>query len=199
MRPIDDIEVIDNFISPSYLTELNQAVDPKLMHWNFNGTQTFHPAAISDGSGSLEDFGFSIVLCCSNQPNLFYDTKLSTFIRPLVYKIKDYVGASTIFRSQLDLTILHKQKYIHPPHIDRDSIDNECVSAIFYINDTDGETIIYDNKYDRVPSSFPTNMKIKKTIEPKPGRLLLFDTRYVHTGCSPSEHQTRILLNTVLL
>ena len=195
----DDIEVIDNFISPSYLTELNQAVDPKSMHWCFNGTQTFHPDAISDGSGSLEDFGFSIALCSPNQPNVFYDTKLSTFIRPLVYKIKDYVGASTIFRSQLDLTILHKQKYIHPPHIDRDSIDNEYVSAIFYINDTDGETIIYDNKYDIEPPSFPTNMKIKKTIKPKPGRLLLFDTRYAHTGCSPSEHQTRILLNTVLL
>ena len=194
MRPIDDIEVIDNFISPSYLTELNEAVDPKSMHWHFNGTQTF-----ADGRGSLEDFGFSIVLCSCSKPNLFYDTKLSTFIRPLVYKIKDYVRASTIFRSQLDLTIFHKQKYIHPPHIDRDSIDNECVSAIFYINDTDGETIIYDNKYDIEPPSFPTNMKIKKTIEPKPGRLLLFDTRYAHTGCSPSEHQTRILLNTVLL
>jgi len=194
MRPIDDIEVIDNFISPSYLTELNQAVDPKSMHWHFNGTQTF-----SDGSGSLEDFGFSIVLCSCNQPNLFYDTKLSTFIRPLVYKIKDYVGASTIVRSQLDLTILHKQKYIHPPHIDIQCKDDEYVSAIFYINDSDGESIIYDHKYDIAPSSFPTNMKIKKTIEPKPGRLLLFDTRYAHTGCSPSEHQTRILLNTVLL
>ena len=194
MRLIDDIKVIDNFISPSYLTEINQAVDPKSTHWRFNGIQTF-----SDRSGSLEDFGFSILLCSHNQPNQFYDTKLSTFIRPLVYKIKDYVGASTIIRSRLDLTILHKQKYIHPPHLDIQCGENKYVSAIFYINDTDGETIIYDNKYDIEPPSFPTNMKIKKTIKPKPGRLLLFDARYAHTGCSPSKHQTRILLNTVLL
>ena len=39
---------------------------------------------------------------------------------------------------------------------------------------------------------------IKKTIAPKPGRLVLFNGDYVHTGHSPSEHQTRILLNIVL-
>ena len=196
MNPNWGIEVIDNFVSPSYLKEIGQSLDPQLMQWHFRESQSLSKTP------SLEDFGFAIGLCGDGsryQPKGFYDTKICTFMRPLIYQIKDYIGASTIVRSRLDLTILHKQKYIHPPHTDisyKQSIEKNYVSAIVYINDTDGDTVIYDHN---APPPYPTNMKIKKTIAPKPGRLLLFDARYVHTGHSPSEHQTRILLNTVLL
>ena len=192
MRSID-IEIVDDFVSPSYLKEINEAVNPKTMQWHFQGSQS-----ISNSEGDLEDFGFSIKLCPIENPDNFLDTRLSLFMRPLVYQIKDYAEASSIVRSRLDLTLLHKQKYIHPPHIDiQDPKKTQYVSAILYINDTDGDTIIYDHKLYFVESS-PTNMRIKKTIAPKPGRLLLFNGSYVHTGHSPNEHQTRILLNTVL-
>ena len=195
MRLID-IEIIDNFVSPSYLEELQYAVNPNNTQWFFQGKQS------RDIPNDIEDFGFVIPFVDIGQPNTFYDNKLSTFIRPLAYQIKDYAEALNIIRCRLDLTVLHKQKYIHPPHVDVQNLESDYGSAIIYLNDTDGDTIIYDKKRDKNLSdhqSYPTNMKIKKTIEPKPGRLLLFDTRYAHTGCSPSEHQTRILLNTVLL
>ena len=195
MRPID-IEIIDNFVSPSYLEELQYAVNPNTTQWFFQGKQS------RDIPNNIEDFGFVIPFVDIGQPNIFHDTKLSTFIRPLAYQIKDYAEALNIIRCRLDLTVLHKQKYIHPPHVDVQNLESDYGSAIIYLNDTDGDTIIYDKKRDRNLSDhqfYPTNMKIKKTIKPKPGRLLLFDARYAHTGCSPSKHQTRILLNTVLL
>ena len=100
------------------------------------------------------------------------------------------------------MTLLHSSKYTHPPHIDiRDSQrvqrGTEYLASIIYINDTDGDTIIYDHQQEWA-ESYPTDMNIKTTVAPKPGRMLLFDGSYVHTGESPSEHQTRILLNTVL-
>ena len=192
MRSID-IEIVDDFVSPSYLKEINEAVDPKTMQWHFQGSQS-----LKNSEGDLEDFGFSINLCSIENPDNFLDTRLSLFMRPLVYRIKDYAEASSIVRSRLDLTLLHKQKYIHPPHIDiQDPKKTQYVSAILYINDTDGDTIIYDHKL-YFAESVPTNMRIKKTIAPKPGRLLLFNGSYVHTGHSPNKHQTRILLNIVL-
>jgi len=199
MRPID-IEIIDNFVSPSYLEELQYAVNPNTTQWFFQGKQSLK---LRDNNipNDIEDFGFVIPFVDIGQPNIFYDNKLSTFIRPLAYQIKDYAEALNIIRCRLDLTILHKQKYIHPPHVDVQNLESDFGSAIIYLNDTDGDTIIYDKKRDKNLSdhqSYPTNMKIKKTIAPKPGRLVLFNGDYVHTGHSPSEHQTRILLNIVL-
>ena len=192
MRSID-IEIVDDFVSPSYLKEINEAVDPKTMQWHFQGSQS-----LKNSEGDLEDFGFSIKLCPIENPDNFLDTRLSLFMRPLVYQIKDYAEASSIVRSRLDLTLFHKQKYIHPPHIDIHNPQRiQYVAAIVYVNETDGDTVIYDHQQDEI-SPYPTSMKIKKTITPKPGRLVLFNGRYVHTGHSPSEHQTRILVNIVL-
>ncbi len=189
MRPID-IEVIDDFVSPSYLKELQEAVNPNsLSLWSFQGSQSGQQFR----EGNIEDFGFSIPLCTANQPDIFSNTTISTFIRPLVYLMKDYAEADSIVRCRLDLTLLHSKKYIHPPHIDAPI---KHVATIVYLNDTDGDTVIYDKKGEYGETY--SNMKIKETIAPKAGRMLLFDGSYVHTGHSPSEHQTRILLNTVL-
>ena len=197
MRPID-IEVIDDFVSPSYLKELQKAVDPINPIWYFQSSQSI----TNYDDSRIEDFGFTTMLCPTQSPDQFVNTPLATLIRPLTYQIQDYVGASHIVRCRLDMTLLHSSKYTHPPHIDiRDSQrvqrGTEYLASIIYINDTDGDTIIYDHQQEWA-ESYPTDMNIKTTVAPKPGRMLLFDGSYVHTGESPSEHQTRILLNTVL-
>ena len=40
------------------------------------------------------------------------------------------------------------------------------------------------------------NYTIKKRIPPKLNRLLMFKGKFAHTGCSPSKHNTRILINS---
>ena len=91
------------------------------------------------------------------------------------------------------MTVLH-DRYIHPPHID---VPQKHIASIVYVNDSDGDTVIYDHKQEWA-KSYPQSMPIKQRIAPKAGRMVLFDGSYVHTGHSPSEHQTRILINTVL-
>ena len=90
--------------------------------------------------------------------------------------------------------MLHQPPYIHPPHIDT---KDPHVASIVYLNDTDGDTVIYDHK-QKWAETYPENLPIKKSISPKAGRMVLFAGSHVHTGYSPSEHQTRILINTVL-
>ena len=160
MRPID-IEIIDNFVSPSYLEELQYAVNPNTTQWFFQGKQSLK---LRDNNipNDIEDFGFVIPFVDIAQPNIFYDNKLSTFIRPLAYQIKDYAEALNIIRCRLDLTVLHKQKYIHPPHVDVQNLESDFGSAIIYLNDTDGDTIIYDKKRDKNPVSY-THLRAHET------------------------------------
>ena len=63
MRPID-IEVIDDFVSPSYLKELQKAVDPINPIWYFQSSQS-----ITNYDNALigNQFGETLDGCCTAQ------------------------------------------------------------------------------------------------------------------------------------
>lgn len=189
MRKID-IEVYDDFVSPTYLKSLQEATDPNSTPWYFQGSQSL--SRYDDSK--IEDFGFSIGLLPPWKPNEWEQIPLADLIRPLVYQISDVAKTTQVLRCRLDMTVLHRPPYVHPPHID---VEQKHIAAIVYVNDSDGDTVIYDHKQEWA-MSYPTDLPIKKTIAPKAGRMLLFDGSYVHTGYSPSEHQNRILINVVL-
>ena len=73
---------------------------------------------------------------------------------------------------------------INPPH--RDPVvenNNSSLIGIYYVNNSDGDTIIYDNG------------KIEKTISPKKGRLLIMDGKKLHSSSHPSINHKRIIVN----
>ena len=183
-----DIEIVDDFVSPSYLRALQDACGAECP-WFIQTSQSLSDYA----RDNINDYGFSVGIVPPWQPDKFDQSPIATLVAPLIYMIKDYAQADHISRCRLDMTVLHDH-YLHPPHID---IDTPHVASIVYLNETDGDTVIYDHQQEWA-ESYPTDMKVKTTISPKPGRMVLFDGSYVHTGYSPSDHQTRILINTVL-
>lgn len=188
MRAID-IEVVDDFVSPSYLKAIQDSLTADSFDWHFQASQSL----TEWDEYTIQDFGFSHGLLPPWQQNQFVETAPAYFMAPLIYQIKDHIEAQNILRVRLDMTVLHKEGYIHPPHID---VTPPHVAAIVYVNETDGPTVIYDHK-GQFGGPFPDQMEIKQTIDPKPGRLVVFDGSYVHTGYSPRAHQSRILINAV--
>jgi hypothetical protein len=55
------------------------------------------------------------------------------------------------------------------------------IATVYYVNDSDGDTIFKDSK---------------EKITPKANRLIIFDGSLLHTGSSPKNSKTRILLNS---
>ena len=72
----------------------------------------------------------------------------------------------------------------HYPHID-DS-EEDVITAIYYVNESDGDTYFFDN-----------DLKITNTISPKKGRMVLFDSNNFHSSSSPIDNEHRIVMNTV--
>ena len=64
----------------------------------------------------------------------------------------------------------------HTPHVD---MDGEHHTAVYYVNDSDGDTIIGDEK-----------------VSPKANRVVIFDGKTIHNGHSPCEHNNRIIINS---
>jgi hypothetical protein len=74
-----------------------------------------------------------------------------------------------------------KETFFNTPHIDKDTSHKV---AIYYINDSDGDTYFFDN-----------NLNIIKTVTPKQGRFIFFDGSIKHAGRHPILAEKRLVLN----
>ena len=88
-------------------------------------------------------------------------------------------------RSFLQLPLTTKKGKVDTPHIDTD--DKHFV-MLYYVVDSDGDTIIYNEKVES------EEYTIKKSVTPKQGRVVLFDGGLYHTAEQPTK-DTRCVVN----
>jgi len=116
--------------------------------------------------GVIETFKFILpVLARINQPLVNYD-RIKT---NLCFNISN----NTIKKHQL----IHK-----------DWDEDDRYSMLYYVNDSDGDTLFFDNK----------KKKIIKRVAPKMGRLVIFDAMIPHAGCNPINNNERCVINLVI-
>ena len=67
------------------------------------------------------------------------------------------------------------------PHVD---MDEEHITKIYYVNDSDGDTFFFDKDYN-----------ILERVSPKKGRLVEFKGNVIHAGSNPIEKERRMVIN----
>ena len=93
---------------------------------------------------------------------------------------------------QLPLNIDNREK-LDVPHVDL--ADFKHLVILYYVTDADGETVIYDNQFvenEKIPNF--EDLREKKRVMPKQGRVVCFDGFYWHTSQQPSKG-TRCIIN----
>lgn len=103
-----------------------------------------------------------------------------------------------ITRGCLNLTH-HHGKFIHgDPHVDHE-FDHKVF--MIYLNNTSGDTIIFDKKYNGKKTVLDVNkkLKIKERIKPELGKAICFDGSYYHTAafCKPMQRRVVAVLTFV--
>lgn len=83
-----------------------------------------------------------------------------------------------------------KTKKYGLPHTDMK--DTQCKILIYYINDSDGDTVIFDEYYEGGELN-PEKKTISQRITPKKSRAVMFDSNRYHAASWPSENTRRIL------
>ena len=86
-----------------------------------------------------------------------------------------------LFRAQINITYYHPSQKPSFPHVDSGEPHDV---AIYYINDTNGDTIIYGD-----------NGEILQKVAPKKGRFLVFDGKYFHSATTPNDDSQRCIIN----
>lgn len=183
---IDDVIVLDDFISKQYQDELEQGLlgDTRIP-WYMQDDVTM-------GFKDLpyKNFGLSHVL--KNDHGII--SNLYHFTTPMVYeafnKIGYYVDNIILARSFVQLPSLSTQP--NWAHID---LNVPHVVCLYYVNDSEGETILYKETSEDVPiHQIQTyNFTEYKRVSPKKGRVVLFDGNRFHASGKPSSKKRCIL------
>jgi hypothetical protein len=184
------LTVIDNFLSESYANHISEMIDSPYQEWFFQ-----HNIETRIYPNDPTNYGFNFWVWNENSGGLT-NTSLSKFLFPLLCQIKDAANCNNIMRARLDMTtnLLKPKRYF--PHVD---FPTSNITSIYYVIDSDGDTIIYNEKADfNSETIFPTEegLTVKEKITPKKNRLVIFDGSYIHTGNTPQKHSNRILLNS---
>src|SRR5262249_22323470 len=74
-----------------------------------------------------------------------------------------------------------------PPHVD---IPKPHWVMIYYVNDSDGDTLIFDKNYPDW-----ANATVVHAVGRKRGRAIFFDGRHYHCGTIPAQNDVRVVLN----
>jgi hypothetical protein len=108
------------------------------------------------------------------------------------------ISINKLIRIRAGLTTRTPFSVTHTPHVDWDS---SHMSAIYYLNDSDGETIFYKEIWDTnlTVKSYDwvkeRNFNILEKITPKADRIVIFDGIRFHSSTAPQKNNYRLTIN----
>jgi len=116
--------------------------------------------------------------------------------QPLLWMLEKETGlvVDGLVRIKANLLNQHpeftKDNY-HIPHIDHGS--NHCVSMVYYVNESDGDTRLFDHYVE----DGPFDMKMIHSNTPKKGNALFFQSHRFHASSNPVDSKSRCIINFV--
>lgn len=196
------IKVIDNFagineqlIIKNLIQEDMNSVPPSY-EYHFNYSSLVDQAQLSKSKLQINYPQFiKPIFLYINQPG---GTSLATISNPTLFSLvyillcNSNLSNKNIQRIKIN-TIFpfpkNTEKNYGPIHIDNNK--KESISIIYYLHNTDGDTVFFDENSN--------NPKIIKRVSPRQGRAVVFDSNIPHAGCCPINSPFRQVISLVLL
>jgi hypothetical protein len=196
---------INNFLSD----RLNRHYENILFHgefpWYYADNITNSPTHFNSYPIDYKQYGFHHT--CFME----YESRSSTlsYFTHLVEMVKDQLPENPeghdweLFRVRcgfnLPLSPVNKRYASldhNQPHVDHDNrvVTGKTLTCLYYVNDTDGDTFIFNEKLKPAPSSWPAKFTVKTRVNPSRNKLLIFDGDHFHASSSPTEYESRLVL-----
>lgn len=172
---INDIVIIDDVIPKNY---------QDLIESNLLGEMNAHWLLLDDIS-----YGRDRVIDKSN-PGLVHPLKIDNQVKspifnlvlPMVLISLDHVGWK-YHNTLMARSFLQYPKEVSTPNNSHIDLEVPHVVCLYYVNDCDGPTVIYE----------PGTTNIKQSINPQKGRAVVFDGKYYHSSSNPTTKRRCII------
>jgi len=122
-------------------------------------------------------------------------SELFPLILPIVWFLEKASGLQLINVLRMKANCLTRDgehSYYNPPHID--VAESGYHSLIYYVNDSDGDTVLFNEFYDHGHN----NLTEMARITPRQGSALLIPSHLFHSSSCPINIKKRMVVNTIL-
>tara|TARA_R100000808_G_C2080651_1_gene104632 strand:+ start:46 stop:657 length:612 start_codon:yes stop_codon:yes gene_type:complete len=191
------VKVLDNIIPPPFA----DSIEHKLLSTKFPWYYVPHHV-VKENDVRYNYFSSDNLV---ESPGLIHDFvedgSINSEHHELFYNLLWFVEREMNFQLSKLYRIRGRMSLRHPgnehtytgPHIDYGMPEN-YYSMIYYVNNSDGDTVIFDKRYEcDIDGKSPP--KILHRIKPKKGTFLLFDGKMYHSGNFPIKADVRVVIN----
>ena len=201
---LEDIIIFDNVISPAYQDWLFNMVSSESFFWNRQDKTVTRDSKFDDDKRNGFTnvrliFGGCLDLTTLNMgypKENFYNIELLNCFFPLLLEFIEPLNIKYLERVRINAIPAMGTNNIRLPHMDQ--VTPNTWNVIYYFNDTDGDTVIYNERAKSVDQrDFLLSRDvwtIKQRVSPKKGRAVAFKGDLFHSASSP-KHNPRFILN----
>jgi len=137
-----------------------------------------------------------------DQVDIDYNIPFLIPLYSVLSKMNSYIGLSNIIRVKLNLQpkINEKDKskfnfpHVDMPHGYKNYKPDTILTMIYYVNDSDGDTLFFNEEFTGNSSDLK-NITVAKRVTPKKGKLIAFRSDIMHAGSHPVENDFRMAIN----
>jgi hypothetical protein len=190
------MKILHDAVPYSLFHRLKTFIEDESFSWYYCKATAYGSDAISNlYSGSFSHTAFSHQHGKNSSFSDFSESCLYTILDKMEVKIKKLI------RIRVGFIPISGEYYIHSPHVDF-TIPHKV--GILYMNDSDGDTILYNEKYDpnHLEGSFSYYQKVLKEkvsiserSTPKENKFIMFDGASYHSSSTPIKTKKRISIN----
>jgi hypothetical protein len=189
------IIVCDDVVEPAVADAIEREMSSPRFPWFFYANVNYGGKPPEDLPGKFQtdarfedSFGFSSLLFPGNEPNSPWLAHPRQVFENFVKR--NGLKPSQMIRIKANLLVRSAAPNGPKPFTPHVDLPKPHSVLIYYVNDSDGDTVILDKIYPDL-----SNAAVLESISPKKGRAILFDGGHYHCGTAPGQHDTRIVLN----
>jgi hypothetical protein len=185
----------ENFLSKEMVSDFRDFVLSENMVWRYNSCGTVqnydidNHAVILDGMKNTPQFVH--VLYHNGRPvSDLYDYIMQIFENFInFYNIEK----KSVLRAKINLNTKNYEGSMSPAHVD---YNFPHYVFLYYFNNSDGDTIIFNEKYD---GEKKYSLEENSRLSPQEGKAILFDGTHYHSPSLPKDSDERAVLNIAFI
>lgn len=180
---MNTIGTIHNILPAEQADTIESTVTDNNFPWFWSPSTVY---GVNEKNYPSIDFQFIHMVFYKNEPQ----SDLFNYVRPLLFEFEKATGYTIKSIYKIKANLLPKQELNDIDasiHTDLDKSEKNYISIVYYVIDSDGDTVIYDD-----------NGNVTLQAQPIKGDVVYFPSHMKHRGTPPKENKRRIVLNIII-
>ena len=170
-------QIIDNFLNEEKANQIENLLFSSYFPWYYqsetvDSSNKIYSKCYISWPGLRHFFYYNDSVCSNDTP----------VILPIFNEFKKFVNNINLesMAANLNMPVISKEVLHGLPHVDQKFLKPN-LTGIYYVNDCDGDTILFKEKFDG-NSLLDYNLDIKTKIQPRKNKFVYWDSRTYHAA-----------------